>query len=398
MNFKPSTERVFPVKSPLGRIGLACAVKRTYSLSTGRLTLADEQVPLVLFQDFERTLTGERRALLDDSDMLPVKEATDVVLRGSAHARARTSELHVGLAVSGFARRLRVCGERQIEVSASGEPRFSSPAPFERVELGHALAYGGYDAHAHDLLDPPPPPPAGSPLDHDLGPDLRLAQPPPRYPGVFAYPRNHAGVGYFIDVDRRRADGAALPQIEDPEDLLTPARLFVPSPTAWIDAPIPGSFGWVAPAWYPRIIRCVGALLPCDAPTRPLREAALGDGDDLRGDDPFPPGMVHPRAMQGAAPGLARERLRGDEPVVLENLHPQQAELRFRLPGELPRIQMRPPELKVMSAKAILQTLRIEPDRERIILTWIGVLPLAAAPSREFVDRTEAAVTWSRLD
>ena len=146
------------------------------------------------------------------------------------------------------------------------------------------------------------------------------------------------------------------------------------------------------------LVRCAGPLLPCDAPTRPLREAALGDGDDLLARAPLPMGMLHPRALQGAAPGLARERLRGDEPVVLENLHPQQAELRFRLPGELPRIQMRPPELKVMSPKVVLQTLRIEPDRGRITLTWIGVLPLAAPPSREFVERTEAAVTWSRLD
>ena len=51
-----------------------------------------------------------------------------------------------------------------------------------------------------------------------------------------------------------------------------------------------------------------------------------------------------------------------------------------------------------MSPKVVLQTLRIEPDRGRITLTWIGVLPLAAPPSREFVERTEAAVTWSRLD
>ncbi len=398
MIFKPSLDKVFPVKSPLGRVGLACAVKRTYSLDeSGKLSLADEQVPLVFFQDFERTVDGDLRALLDDSDMLPVKEATDVVLHGSAHARSRTRELHVGLAVSGFARRLLVTGERHVEVSADGAPRFSSPEPFEKLALAHTVAYGGYDAHAHDLLDPPPPPPAPSPLDRELGPDLRTAQPPPRYPGVFAYPRNHAGVGYFIDVDRRRADGAALPQVEDPEDLLTPARLFVPSPTAWIDGPIPGSFGWVAPAWYPRLVRCAGPLFPVDVPPRPLREAALGDGDDLLG--PFAPiGVMHPRALQGAAPGLARERLRGDEPVVLENLHAQRAELRFRLPGEAPRFVMRPPELKAMTPRAILQTLRIEPDRDRVILTWIGVLPLAAPPPVEFVERTEFAVTWSRLD
>ncbi|MFO0761422.1 MAG: DUF2169 domain-containing protein [Byssovorax sp.] len=401
VSLAPSVEKVFPVKSPLGRIGLACAIKRSYAIggaTGGKLSLADVQVPLVLFQDFERTADGERRALLDDSDMLPVKDVTDVVLRGSAHAPERTRELYAGLSVSGFARRLRVVGERIAEVSAAGEVRFSSPEPFERLALDHRVAYGGYDAYAHEVLDPPPPPPVAAKGAGDLGPDLVTAVPSPRYPGIFAYPRNHAGVGYFIDLDRRRADGAALPQVEDPEDMLTPERFFVPSPTAWIDAPIPGSFGWVAPAWYPRILRCAGPLLACDEPARPLREAALGDGDDLVDPRGRPIGLLHPRALNGASPGLARERLRGNEPVVLENLSARAPHMSFLLPGEQPRFSVRPPGLGVMTPKPVLQTLRIEPDHDRVILTWIGVLPLAAAPPADFVDRTELSIGWTRID
>ena len=183
-------------------------------------SLADEQVPLVFFQDFERTLDGDRRALLDDSDMLPVKEATDVVLHGSAHARARVSELHVGLAVSGFARRLRVCGARHVEIGASGEPRFSSPEPFERLALAHTLAYGGHDAHAQDLLDPPPPPPLRSPLDEQLGPDLRHLAVPETRIEVRVTPK--AAANGVTQRDVPTAEGAAVFDYSNDSEFVNP--------------------------------------------------------------------------------------------------------------------------------------------------------------------------------
>lgn len=361
---------------------LACVAKRTYAIGAGgRLSLADEQAPLIVEPEVELDAYGGHKFLCDDTDLGPPKVATDVVFTGSAYAAGRAVELFATLAVGGFARRLRVTGERRVEVRPDGLARFSSPEPFERVAISYEHAYGGYDEHAHWKLDPPTP--------EEI---VRLGRPV----GLFAYPRNSAGTGYFLDVDRRRADGARLPQIEDPSDLLLPERFFVPGPLAWIDAPIPGALGWLHHAWYPRMFRYAGPLLPYDPPARPIREIALGEGDDLAALQPLEPGAIHPRALQGAAPGLSRARLRGDEPVILQHLHPTIADLHFALPGEAPHFTLRPPDVKAFQPKATLQTVRIEPDSGRISLTWCGTVPVASRVDEDFLDECELEVTWAR--
>lgn len=395
---QPRTEIVWCVRQPrTGRFALACIAKRTYALGPKKLALADEQVPLVDEPVLESVPGDDYRSLLDDTDLVGEKVATDVVVLGSAHSATKTRELYVAVAVSGFARRLRVSGERRAEVLADGTVRFSTAEPFEHVRLGDAVAYGGYDAHAHDVLDPPPPRAAPPVPPVDLGPGLELDVPPPRDTGLFAYARNAAGRAFFFDVDRARADGAPLPLVEDPSDALTPERFFVPEPLAWIDQPIPGTLGWVHHASYPRIARLVGPLLPHRTPARPIRETQLGDGDGLADQAPLEPGTIDPRAAQGAAPGLARERLRGDEPVVLQNLHPTIAELAFELPGEAPRFSVRPPDIKVFTPKPVLQTVRIEPDLGRVSLVWAGFVPLLAPVDEEFLERCELAIRWTRI-
>jgi hypothetical protein len=364
------------------RRALACVAKRTYTIdASGRLALADEQAPLTVDPEVELDAYGGHKFLCDDTDLGPPKDATDVVFTGAAYAEGRAAEVFAALVVGSFARRLRVCGERRAEVRPDGSVRFSSPERFERVEMSYERAYGGYDEHAHWKIDPPKP--------EEI---VRFGRPV----GLFAYPRNSAGAAYFIDVDRPRADGARLPQIEDPGDLLLPERFFVASPRAWIDAPLPGALGWLHHAWYPRMFRYAGPILAHDPPARPIREIALGEGDDLADVQPLDPGTIHPRALQGSAPGLARARLRGDEPVILQHLHPQIADLRFALPGEAPLFTLRPPDVKTFQPKPVLQTVRIEPDAGRVSLTWCGTVPLASRVDEDFLDACELEVSWAR--
>lgn len=394
----PLTQTVTVVRRPDGgRLGLAALVKRTYAIDrAGRLTLADEQVPLVDDPPFTLTPEGEMGELLDDTDYLPPKVATDVVVVGTAYGYEKVRELMLGVAVGKDARLARVWGPRRASVAGDGTVSFSSAGAFESMPLSYEQAYGGYDEHAHQVLMPPTP---ESPHEiYELydetedapEPDVR----PLRLTGLFAYPRNPIGVGYWVDLDRHRADGAPLPRLEDPADELTPDRFFVPSPFAWIDAPIPGGFGWIQHSWFPRLVRLVGPLLEHDPPARPLREAQLADGEDLR--DLRAPALesVLPRGLQGAAPGMAVRRLVGNEPVELRHLHREQRAWTFELPGETPVITLKPPGLGVISPKPVLQTVRIEPDRDRVSLTWCAMVPLAAMVTSDFTDETELGVSF----
>lgn len=377
----PATQVVRCVKSADDKLYLACVVKRTYTLSGGRLVLAGEQVPVLVEPDIETDEHDRYRTLRDDADVLAPKVATDVIITGRAHAPGRVREMTVSVAVGKNARVLRVVGERRAEVSMDGQVRFSSAEPFESVPLSWDVAYGGYDAYAHDELDPP---------ERRNG---RRIEPLPRDEGVFAYPRNKVGRGYFLDVDRDRADGALLPQIEDPGDVLTPERFFVPSPGAWIDAPVPGGLGWLPHAWYPRMMRCMGAFLEHDPPGRPIREMAFADGADLTG--PFRKNEMLPRGLQGAAPGMACERLRGDELVILRGLSRGQEEVRFSLPGEVPRMSVRPPGApKAFTPEAVLQTVKIDIEAGLAIEVWAGAVRLLSAMGDDQIRDVQATVEW----
>ncbi|MBW2527611.1 MAG: DUF2169 domain-containing protein [Deltaproteobacteria bacterium] len=390
-----------------GRLALAGVVRRTYSIRSGRAVLADEQPPLVDVPVLA-TGSGASAILVDDSDIVAPKIATDIVVRGQAYAPEPTRRLTIGVAVGAAVRTLEVVGERHASVSSDGQVGFSPPEPFEQLELSYEHAYGGYDQHAHQVM---------APLDeqtqttiaelarlYDDETQIRLAEdgredaprmdPPPRFLGPFAYPRNPVGKGYFIDLDRARADGAELPRIEDPADRLVPERLFLPSPFGWIDAPIPGSLGWLQHSWYPRYARFVGPLLQHDDPTKPIRETELGDGDDLIDMPPRGMDRVFVRALQGAAPGLARVRLQGNEPIELRNLHRSEPSWRFELPGQTPEITLQPPGLQTLRPKAVLQTVRIEPDRDLLSLTWCAAVPLMAEVGQDFLEQTLLGVRF----
>jgi hypothetical protein len=361
---------------------LVAIVKREYVYSPqGRLRLADELPCIVKEPVLSLDENGRPKCLEDDIDILPPKPATDVIVRGSAFAPRPLPEWPIAVAVGASARALRVLGERRAEVTGRGV-RFSPPAPVESVPLRWELAYGGYDRHAHQELTPAP-----------TAKDFVRGAPGVRKEGLFAYPRNRAGRAYFIDIDRSRADGAELPQIDDPADPLDATRFFVRKPKAWIDAPLPGGLGWMAYPWYPRGLRMVGPFLDHDEPQRPIRETTFADGVDLR--SPPRKGQSLPRAIQGAVPGLAVERLRGDELVILCGLDRDTDELRFQLPGEIPNIDLRPPgTAHKFHPTPVLQTIRIDTDLRRVSVTFCGAIRLVGPMTPNQVAETSIQVKW----
>jgi len=366
---------------------LACLAKRTYAIVKGRLELADVQDALV----------GRPRAIVDtangtsylddDGDLVAPKPATDVVLRGSAIAPSPVRELYVAVAVGASVRRLRVCGPRIAEIGADGRARFSEPELFERCELEPTRAYGGCDLYAQNTLERGP---NGRPLA-----ELPEKDVPKRAGWLYQYPRNPVGTGFFIDVDRARAHGAELPRIEEPSTLLTPDQLFLPNALAWHAAPIPGLMGFVDHSWYPRCARLLG-IAPDHGPPTAEAEARFADGKDLPGILASKALRVSSRALQGAAPGLAVERLRGDEVVLLTNVHRSAPTLKLTLPGESPRMRLKVPKLRTYELSPVLQTLRLELDRDRVSLTWCGTVRLVTQVPVEFLKSCELSLEWRK--
>ena len=154
----------------------------------------------------------------------------------------------------------------------------------------------------------------------------------------FPYPRNPLGKGFAIDNVKGAIEGLELPNLEDPADPLTPARVACGHIQNWAKQPMPTGFGWYSKFWHPRAgwagifagrparrgndAQSYAALLP--PPARGLYEQ-----------HPLP--TVDFRFFSGASPGLSVPYLNGDEAIRLTNLT-RDGNGVFVLPGDRPAI------------------------------------------------------------
>jgi hypothetical protein len=185
-----------------------------------------------------------------------------------------------------------------------------------------------------------------------------------------------------------------VPNLDDPDDPVEPHRLLAEDALDWVDRPTSASYGPLELTQFPR---CMFHLLRPDwrPPARMIRELALGalDPGDLA-DRPLRD-PVSPRAFNCGPPGLSGVRLRGDERVSLRNLHPRHEILEFDLPGERPRLLVEPPSTRVFELEAKLATVLLEPDEDRVTLTWAGSMPVAAVFPEEMCKEMRHGVLWS---
>jgi uncharacterized protein YjbI with pentapeptide repeats len=169
---------------------------------------------------------------------------------------------------------------------------------------------------------------------------------PARAYGGKGYARNPLGKGYCADPDR--ADGVALPNVERPE-----APVLRPS-----DTPAPALLGPL-PQGSPDQTRWLGTL---DKRWQRDRLPWLPDDTDPRWFDRFEQDQCQPGYW------------RGDEAWFAENMHPQHAVLRGRLPGLRPRVLIRgdaAPERRA-ELPLDLDTVWLFPNQGRVLVMYRG--------------------------
>jgi hypothetical protein len=184
-----------------------------------------------------------------------------------------------------------------------------------------------------------------------------------------AYGRNHLGRGFAIRNAREVVDGLPLPNIEDPDDRLTPERLCCGHFIHMDALPAPQGFGWVMKYWRPRSL--LAGIMPADAALAKAlrgayRKAVPADQLAMYDQTELPP--MDFRFFNGASPGLVLPYLKGDEPICLHNLT-REGELRFALPGETPRIAL---DIGFGGARpqVVLHTVMLRPEERELDLVW----------------------------
>lgn len=280
-----------------------------------------------------------------ESDLIAYKPLTDIILHGCAWApKGKTATfIDVGVSVGPRTHRFRVFGDRTVNVTAFGF-EFTEPDGFEFMRLDCSRAYGGVDRKS------------------------RPGQPLP-------YPRNPAGKGFVVGANPGILQDLALPNLEDPEALLTPANLVMGRYENWINAPAPVFFGLVPRSSYPRSLQSGPSRLDYLAAEADRQVDAAGLAEIGVVDGPpraSLPASGNPEYHNGAPPGMKVPTLGGGETITLHNLDPGHPEFRFQLDPKKPVLW-----LDVGNGKQFLesvpQTLEIYKETNQCTVTWRGM-------------------------
>ncbi len=349
-------------KDPDGDQIISVLAKRTYDLlGDGSLAPSEEQLDLVIEEEYEdkENLPGTVPAA--ELDVMPYKMATDVVLTGKAHAPngQKVKELKTAVIVGNRAKIIQVFGDRKMEITRAKRLRFTEPEPFESIDLTYWNAYGGVDP---TIVRPEP----------ATIIELIDAVTYEERPGV--YPRNPVGTGYVVAEDEKLVDGCPLPNLEDPTNLLTPEMIVLRKPEIWWRQPLPQSFGWFHQGWYPRAT--FAGLVPFFPPPDHLDdfpEVRLGlvpKGQSQRLKEAPIEEWIDFRLINGASPGLIMPYLNGDEKISLVGMYPN-GDRHFALPGEQPQILIRFAK-EILKVETRLHTVYIDKEEDKLFLVWRG--------------------------
>jgi hypothetical protein len=367
---------------PDGGWSLAILTRRTYEIDdNGRLGLAAEQPGFLAEPEWD---PADSELLLHDMDVFTHKLRTDVVVLGHVHGDGQARRLTAEVKVGGRALQLAVLGERRCTLDRTGRPVFSEPAAIERVPLNYTRSYGGRDVVCEEQRGNPI---VGDPRFAAMTEEEAAAASP------YLYPRNPCGRGYLIEATRDAVERLLLPQLEDPQDPLTPTRLAVGDPKKWYKMPLPQGTGWIDYGWYPRcaffgVVPIVERFESAPAEvTRGLVPPALAAGDGKQ----FIDHAFH--AASGASLALQLPHLRGGEPVALTHIHPRRPRWEFAVPYA-PSLAVDARDGTVRPVESVLHTLEIDADAGRLTLVWRGSAPALRRYLPQELEKMPMRVAW----
>jgi hypothetical protein len=290
-----------------------------------------------------------------ESDHVPFKPATDVVVRAQACTRGDQpeQELLVSIVV-GLARKdVLVIGDRRAEHRPGRLPVFTDPLPFRLLPMRYEYAYGGVDVRSDPAM-------------------------------ACAYARNHLGRGFVVQNLAAAVDGLVLPNIEAPDDRLTPERLCCGHFMYWERQPIPDGIGWFSKYWQPRA--ALAGVMPGDRKLEAeLRRAFAGAVPATQRADYAKTGLPYMNFdfFNGASRGLVRPFLQPGERIAFRNLHPA-GDVVGALPLDFPIISLDLGEGAAETKAGVLQTVMVRLDALEMDLVWRAAF---AYPGLDFLPR-----------
>ncbi len=300
--------------APDGRESLVVVVKGTFLFppkGSQEPVLSEEQAPLVMADVF----VGEPgfSAPLYESEFAPKKPQCDVLLNGSAYAPGGSpaKKVTVTLQVGAWSKSFNVIGNRTWKKGWFGVSA-TRPEPFTVMPISYGKAFGGTDT-THE-----------NPAKHKFC----LANP--------------VGIGFHHQLGAKLINGKPLPNTEE-------QGRRVKKPT---NDYRPMAFGSIGRNWDPR-----------------YKLAGTYDQGWIDNGFPFLPTDFQNTYYQAAPVDQQIPYLRGGEQVLLTNLTPE-GTTRFIIPTVEMPIVLFPRKGDKQETHGVMDTLLIEPDQRRFMLSW----------------------------
>jgi hypothetical protein len=302
-----------------GREALVIAIKGTFHIPTERHAVArlhEEQIPLVMSDEFfgEPGLSAPKYEV----DFAPVKQRCDVLLNGTAHAPAGrpVKRLTVGLRVGEWSKSFDVVGDRFW--FTAGGVRATAPEEFASMPITYDRAFGGVDLRHEDSAQ------------------------------HAAFMPNPSGRGFHKHFIPEWLEGSPLPNTEERgHEVQSPQGEYLPM-----------SFGAIGRHWEPR-----------------FRHGGTYDQNWLDNIAPFLPEDFSEEYYQAAPPDQQVEKPVGLQSITLLNLTPD-GRRDFKLPCFEAPVCIFPKKGAPEHRRVRIDTMLIEPDLERLTVTWRCARPL----------------------
>lgn len=294
-----------------GRDFCVVVVKGTFTVGLdGNTRLADQQCPMV-FAD-QHCGAPETSSICYESDFAPQKPRAEVLVVGKAMAPLGkpVRQLFVALRSRTITKELLVTGNRHWSSGLFGI-RATEPEPFVELAVQYERAFGGSD-FTH-------------PSTKRQGAELR----------------NPVGTGFRLNDDVAALEGHPLPNLETPHSRLQ----------RWNDKVPAVGLNGLGRSWQPRI-----------------SHAGTYDQSWLEHRFPFLPDDFDPRYFQFAPEDQQLAQLSPGETFVCQNMSPGGSFV-----ATIPQLQV-PVLFRFLHAdlrqEARLDTVVLEPDQQRMQLTW----------------------------
>ena len=330
-----------PGTAPDGAPILSVLAKETFKFENGAKAVVDEENPLPFYES-DSFLGNENPAkdpVKHESDLIAFKPQTDVIIVGKAMApngkKARFFDVIAG--VNQMTKKVRVFGNRKIFKTPTGV-EFSEPELFEEMPLHYGLAYGGVDDQSHKGI-------------------------------TYSFSPNPVGKGFIVKPTPEALHELDLPNLEDPDHLLTTKNIVVEKYENWLNMPRPMSFSYMGKNFHPRL-NYAGMTFDQFLEQEQYIKEKINDGAEAKN---FEQGssLINPLFYNGASPGLRFPYLKGDEVITLMYMDPEHPKFQFQLPGIRPtlRIDVGSGE-KLM--QSVIHTIEVYKPTNQVTVVWRG--------------------------